>query len=272
MNIDLLDLEKEKIFRWFGDLFSNSISALEGKKNKEGKLDHYKQEFFKQYFTHLKSIQKLYPSLNLVYKSYEVEISSMASMSVLTRACLENYSIFYYIYRESESHDDIYFKFWSWFREGLIRRQKYVVSHCADKLEEEKNQIDKLSKELEQFSIYNAFSLNQKKEYTKKGQWYFLAKKDLIELAGFSSALANNCYNFFCSYSHPCSSGHLQTSQADFETSNRLADTVLNNLFISAGLYLNNYSSMFDEVKGVINEKDKEFILTWCELGTELMK
>ncbi|MEW6519532.1 MAG: hypothetical protein AB1461_08975 [Thermodesulfobacteriota bacterium] len=272
MKIELLDLKKEQIFRWFGDLFSNSISAVEGKKITDGKIEYFKQEFFKQFFVNFKSIQKIYPSLVLTYKGKEVEISSLASVAVLTRACLENYSIFFYIYRESKNEEDIYFKFWSWYREGLIRRQKFIISHNVEKQKEEKEIIDNLYNELKKFSIYNGFTQKQKNKFESSGKWYFHYKNVLIEKAGFSHALANNCYNFFSSYAHPCSSSQLQTSQADFEASTNIADIVLNGLFISAGLYLQNYSIFFDEVKMIINDKDKEFILTWCELGEELMK
>ena len=272
MNIDLLNLEKEKIFIWFGDLLSNAISAVAGKNVTTGELEYHKQEFFKQYFTHFKSIQKLYPSISLIYQGKEIEISSVASVSVLTRVCLENYSMFFYIYRKSEIEDDIYFKFWSWYREGLIRRQKYIVSYYVEKQKKEKEIIDKLYSELKELSIYNTFDSKQKRKYKNTGKWYSCYKKDLIEMAGFSPALANNCYNFFSSFAHPCSSSQLQTSQADFETSTKIADTILNSLFIAAGLYLKNYSIIFDEVKKTINDKDEEFILTWCELGKELMK
>lgn len=272
MKIELLDLEKEQIFRWFGDLFSNSISAVEGKKITDGKIEYFKNEFFKQFFVNFKSIQKIYPSLILTYKGKELEISSLASVAVLSRACLENYSMFYYIYRESENEDDIYFKFWSWYREGLLRRQKNIISHYVENQKEEKEIIDNLYNELKESSICNTFTSKQKKKFESSGKWHFHYKNVLIEKAGFSPALANNCYNFFSSYAHSCSSSQLQTSQADFDASTKIADTVLNGLFISAGLYLKNYSILFDEVKKILNDKDKEFIHTWCELGKELMR
>jgi len=43
-------------------------------------------------------------------------------------------------------------------------------------------------------------------------------------------------------------------------------------LFIATGLYLHNYSSIFQEINELYNDKDKEFVFTWCECGRKLMK
>jgi hypothetical protein len=116
------------------------------------------------------------------------------------------------------------------------------------------------------------FTPKQRQKYLKDGRWYFFGKRVLLERAGFSQPLSDICYNFLSSYTHPTSSSHLQTSQADYETSDKITDTMLKALFISAGLYLYNYSILFDEINRLLNEKDNAFMLSWCELGRELMK
>lgn len=272
MNPEYLSLKKEIVFNWFEGLITKSIAQLEGKQLKNGKLDYYKQEFLKQYCTHFISIKNLASGLKLIYKGKENEITASASILVLIRASLENYSMFYYIYRDSNDSRDTYFKFWSWFREGLIYRQRFIINQYPEKLKDEKQEIDRILDELQQYSLYQLFTPKQRQKYLKDGKWYFLGKRALLEKAGFSQALSNNCYNFFSSYTHPTSSSHLQTSQADYETSNEITDTMLKALFISSGLYLYNYSMVFDEINKLLNEKDNAFMLSWCELGKELMK
>lgn len=51
-----------------------------------------------------------------------------------------------------------------------------------------------------------------------------------------------------------------------------LMDTMLKPLFICSGLYLHNYSVVFQAISKLLNEKDKDFVGSWCELGSELMK
>jgi hypothetical protein len=272
MNLQYLSLDKEFLFRWHEDLIAKSISHLEGKKLTNGKIEFYNQEFLKQYYTHFASIKALRPGLKIIYKGKENEITASASILVLIRACLENYSMFYYIYRHANCSEEIYFRFWSWFREGLMSRQRFVLPHMTDKQKDEKSQIDELTKELKQHSPFLSFTQRQQKQFLEEGKWYFSGKRQLLELSGFSKELALNCYNFFSSYTHPTSSSILQTSQADFNESNQITDSMTNALFIATGLYLYNYSETFDEIKKLYNDKDKEFMLTWCEFGKELLK
>jgi hypothetical protein len=136
----------------------------------------------------------------------------------------------------------------------------------------ERSQIDEITKELKQLSGFLSFSPKQQKKFLEEGKWYFSGKRHLLELSGFSKALALNCYNFFSSYTHATSGSLLQTSQADFNVSNQITDSMSKALFIATGLYLHNYSATFQEINELYNDKDKEFILTWCKLGRELMQ
>jgi hypothetical protein len=272
MNLDYVSMEKEILFNWFEGLIIKSFETLEGKPLKCGKLDYYKQEFFKQYFTHFLSIKILTPGLRIHYEDRENEITALASVLVLIRASLENFSMFYYIYRSSDDFQDIYFRFWSWFREGLMNRQRLSSNYFPDKLKDEKREIGRILSELQEYKSYHLLKDKRKERYDKEGKWCFLSKQELLEKAGFSKPLSKNCYNFFSSFTHPTSSGHLQTSQADFKTSNKMLNTMLKPLFICSGLYLQSYSFMFKEVEKLLNEKDQEFVKTWSEVGAELMK
>lgn len=272
MNLDYLSMGKEILFNWFEELITKSFEALDGKPLTYGKLDYYKQEFFKQYFTHFLSIKTLTFGLRIRYENRETEITALPSIFVLTRVSLENFSMFYHIYRDSIDFQDIYFKFWSWWREGLMYRQRLTVKHYSDKLEGEKKEIDRILDELKEYKAYQSLSSKQKKRYEKDGTWCLLSKRELLERAGFSKPLSNNNYNFFSSFTHPTSSGHLYTSQSNFETSNKILETMLKSLFICSGLYLHNYSKMFKDIEKLLIDKDQDFVETWCELGAELMK
>lgn len=272
MNLQYLSLEKEILFNWYEGLITKAVSFLEGEKLSDGKIEYYKQEFLKQYFTHFASIKVLYPGLKVIYKGKENEITASASILVLIRACLENYSMFYYIYIHSEDRESIYFKFWSWFREGLISRQRLILGHIAEKQKEEKAQLDNITTDLMNHPDFLSLTKRQQKQYLEEGKWYFCGKRKLLEWSGFSKALASNCYNFFSSYAHPTSSSLLQTSQANYNDSKQITDAMLKALFIAAGLFLRCYSSIFQEIGELYNEKDKDLILSWCELGKELMR
>lgn len=270
MTVDYLSLDAPILFQWFETLMMKSIAQLEGKPLKNGKLDYFKQEFLKQYCTHFISIRTLSSGLKLVYHGRENEITAQASIAVLTRACLENYSLFYYIYRDSNDFRDIHFRFWSWFREGLMRRQWYNMSGHADKREEERQQINRIFAEQQGCPLYQSFTPKQKKRCEKNGEWYFCGIAALLQKAGFSEAFSDNFYNFFSSYAHPTSAGHLQTSQADYETSKANMNAMLTPLFICSALYLHNYWILFQEILSGVNEKDRVFVTSWCDLGSRV--
>jgi hypothetical protein len=269
MTVDYLSLDEPILFQWFETLMMKSIAQLEGKPLKNGKLDGFKQELLKQYCTHFVSIRTLAPGLKLAYKGRGDEITALASVAVLTRACLENYSLFYYIYRDSNDFRDIHFRFWSWFREGLMRRQWYNMSGHADKREEERQEINRIFAEQQGCRLYQSFTPKQKKRCEKYGEWYFCGIAALLQKAGFSEAFSDNFYNFFSSYAHPTSAGHLQTSQADYETSKDLMNAMLKPLFICSALYLHNYWILFQEILSGANEKDRVFVTSWCNLGSK---
>lgn len=271
MNIKCISLDSPILFSWYEKLIEQSISCLEGKKLQNGKVEFYKQELLKQFFTNYLSIKTLSKGLKLILKGKENEISALPSVAVLVRACLENYSMFYYIYRDSSATEEKEFKFWSWYREGLISRQRLNVQHLKEKQDDEKKSIDELTAKMKDNSFFKNLTAKQQKIYLKEGTWYFKAKRELLSISGFSDPLASNCYNYFSSYTHPTSASHLQTSQAEYRDSIKIQESILKSLFISAGLYLHNFSQEFPEVSERMHKKDKEFIESWCTLGQELL-
>ncbi len=272
MNIELLSLNDPVLFNWYEKLIEQSISCLEGKKLQNGKVEYYKQELIKQFFMHFVSIKHLSKGIGINLKGKPDEISALPSIAVLVRACLENYSMFYYIYRHSNSSDEKEFKFWSWYREGLISRQRLKISHLKEKLVDEKKLLEDITTKMKENPFYKKLTDNQQKQYLKYGKWYFEAKWELLCLSGFSEPLALRCYNYLSSYAHSSSGSHLQTSQASYEDAAGIQKTILKFLFLSAGLYIQNYSNEFPEVRKETNKDDKEFIESWCQLGPELMK
>ncbi len=270
--VDYLSLDEPILFKWFETLMMEPIAQLEGRPLENGKLDYFKQEFLKQFFMHFVSIRTLAPGLELAYKGRQDEMTALASVAVLTRACLENYSLFYYIYRDSNDFGDIYFRFWSWFREGLMSRQRYKMSGHAEKREEERQEINRIFAELQGCHLHQLLTKDQQEQYQRFGKWHYCRRRALLEKAGFSQALSGNFYNFFSSYAHPTSAGHLQTSQADYETSKAAMNAMLTPLFICSALYLHNYWILFGDILTIVNEEDRAFVTSWADLGNTLMK
>jgi hypothetical protein len=274
MNHKYLELENSLLFAWFATLMTKSIEQPNGKPVKQGKLDYYKQELFKQFLIHFLSIKKLESGINVTLDTKENRIDATESVLVLIRACLENYCMFHYIYRETNRNEVIYFRFWSWMREGLLARQKFVLDAAShvQKQEQEKREIEHIYNDLKASPVLKEFNPKQQIEYKKSGKWYFVSKATMLEKSGFTKKFSKSCYSYFSLFTHPTSAGHLQTSQWSYEVSRKTQDMMLKALFMASGLYLKNYSEMFQEVGQSFSSEDKEFIVSWCDLAHILME
>lgn len=272
MSANYTTFENDILFNWYKSLMDKSISMVTRIQLQNRKVDFYKQEFLKQFFTHFLSIEKLSKGLEIILDGKENKISALPSVATLVRACIENYSMFYFIYRDSDFHKEREFRFWSWYREGLINRQRFKVKRYTQKKEQEKMTIDGLTEKLMNDEFFLKLSPKKKKQFVTRGKWFFLSKKQLLTLSGFSETLADNFYNYLSSYTHPTSASHLQTSQASYKDSMNMQGIIMKALFISSGLYLHNYSLEFPLITNNFQNEDVDFIQSWCEFGNKLMK
>lgn len=143
MNLGLLGLNDGIQFKWYEQLFVGAINKLAETPQKVDMLDINKQEFLKTFIVLFQSIRLLCLALKIESSGKETPISALPAIMTLVRACFENYSIFYFIYLENKDKETIRFRFWSWWREGLMRRQKYKAlgrQYEQQKQEESKNQ------------------------------------------------------------------------------------------------------------------------------------
>lgn len=271
MNDPMLYLEENKseLFRKFSKIFISMINHRVNQKfkyPKELKFEYYQQEFFKRYFDIFTAVNSNYDSLNISYNKTIYEISLLPAVMTLIRSCLENYSLFHYIYFNSKDTDETILKFKLWWREGFIRRQSFYTSEKEFllKKEDERKMIDQYFEEIHQSEYYNQLSKKQQDKLEKHGTWIFKSYRDLLVLAGFDQKSASNIYNYFCSYTHTSSVGLMQTAQANSETKKRMIDTFLNPFFMATGNYLFLYQSLLENYK--MNEKDYELIIAWKEI------
>ncbi len=273
MNLEYLRLKEELVFNWFETLFIGSIEKVVGKKIDKVRLDYYKQEFIKRFFVHFLSVKKLYSGVEITYNKKRNQLLLLSAVLTLIRSCLENLSTFNYIYTDTQDFEELEYRFWSWWREGLINRQRYYTEDEESKKKQaiEKEQIEDIYNKMVKTKCFNQLSKKQKEKYKKYGKWHDLSYKGLLSKTGFSDVFANNIYNYLSSYSHPTSTRLLQTSQLDYATAANMQKIMINALFIASALYLHKYKRLFKEIESILSDKDKVFIDSWCELGEKIL-
>ena len=271
LNLRLLGLPDGNQFKWYEQLLISVANRLAEAAQKVDALDFNKQEFLKTFVVFFQSIKVLSLGLKVESGGKETQLNALPAIMTLVRACLENYATFYFIYLENKEMDTIRFRFWSWWREGIMRRQKYKALDEQQKkqLQKESMEIAQIASDLRQNDNYNAFTEPQKRAYVAFGRWHYHSKSELLSLAGFSRAFADTIYSHLSSYSHTSSLSQLQTKQASYEIAEKITSTTLKVIFMIAGLYLSGYLELWPQLAAGIGENDREFYLSWCELAAE---
>jgi hypothetical protein len=141
-----------------------------------------------------------------------------------------------------------------------------VVEHTK-KLSEEAASISRIFSELESNPNYLALSPRDKANYQGMGKWHNLSKSELLAKSGFAPDFAATIYSHLSSFSHAGSLSQLQTAQASYAIAEKIVSSTIRVVFIAAGFYLRNYLILFPKLSEGVGEKDREFYLSWCELG-----
>lgn len=273
-DLGFVTLPDREQFSWFGNLLVETINSLKGtpltqEPPWERKVDFHKQEFLKTFAILFNSISTLYDGIKMAGDNKADIVSAMPATETLVRACLENYALFHFIYVDNEDRDTVRFRFWSWYREGLLYRQEYKATEPSqeEKLVAELAEVRRIRDDLANNPNYLALTVKQQEKYDSKGTWHYHSNADLISRCGFSKNFAHIFYTHLCSFSHVSSTSQLQTSQADFATAQELSSVSVKPLFMTAGFYLRSFVKLFPSVAAKHTDKDKRFYSDWCRLG-----
>ena len=271
IDISLLELETHQLFNLFGPIFGEIIEQIANQKIQNQKIlkyEYYKQEYLKRFHNYFIAIKTIYDGADIIYCGESINISLLPSVFSLIRSSLENFALFNHIYNFPNMNGKSEFRFDCWWREGLLKRQKYIseIDEFKKKIKEEKKSIDEIYQKWMNSKYFNEFSESQRKSFEKTGKWYFVGYKDLIYQSGFDKNTAYNIYNHLCSYTHTSSIGLMQTSQADPREVLRMQESFIKMLFIAAGKYLSIYQNIFKQYNFNLSQNDIVFINTWSSV------
>ncbi len=273
MNWKYIRLDARELFRWYETLIADFVAGLEGSPLREGKLDYYKQEFLKVFLVHLAAIRSLHPTVEVAYKGAVSEVSSLPSVLALLRSALETHALFHYIYIDPSEPEVVRFRFWSWWREGLIRRQSLppLTPEVREKQQQELETINRIAREHKTTQAYQTLTAKQQERYAKHGTWCFLSKSSLLHKAGFNVTFASTLYGHLSAHVHASSGGLLQCGQADYDAASQMAATIFQGLFVSCGLFVQSYLRLFPQLGTRVSQNDRSFCATWAGLGALLL-
>lgn len=149
------------------------------------------------------------------FPSVPISFFDPASIHVLTRAILETFLTFHYIFIAPTTSQMRDFRYWSWQLGGFCERQKFLVHSPKGKkkLQEEEQNIEELEDKLKSNQIFQ--SLKEKRQSRiLAGKWKQQIWREIALDAGFNELHASSIYSYLCGYAHSGSLSILQIRQA----------------------------------------------------------
>ncbi len=265
VNVKLIKRNEEEICE---DLLSIAFSvsdSIKGIPTGGEKLENYKETFLIKYFDHFISIMYLRKNTYFKFLGKIKSFYDMSSINVLLRAALETHMLFYYIYKDCNDPDIIKYRFWNWWREGLITRQKFTVMDEEDikKKKKEKKEIDIITKRIINTNHYKSLSDKQKKKINTGKKWVFEPRKDLIIKSGFSNYLGNHIYSFLSGYAHSESMSLMQIAEIpSSDDAKKLNTIMITILFMSFALFMDSFISLFPNTDFSLSDNNKDLVET----------
>ena len=169
-----------------------------------------------KFVQHLHTIITIHAGSILAVGAASLEIIDHGSVKVLTRAVLENFIVFAYLFSDPDT-EVCRFRHMTWKLGGLHDRQAMSASTAGNlaKLAAEKAQIDQLYSDVRGHPLYASLPKGAQKAIAKGDwktgrSWQILAKE-----AGLSEGYFRNIYAYLCSYSHSSYAAALQVGQAN---------------------------------------------------------
>lgn len=139
---------------------------------------------------------------------------ALASIEVLTRATMEAFLVFHYVFFAPTKADEKNFRYWSYKAAGITEWQKETESISEHKQEKaaEKKALDELHTKLKSNTVFQGLTDKRKKQILK-GEWRLLSWRDIAIDAGFSKMLASQ-YKYLSGFAHSSSVSTLRMKQA----------------------------------------------------------
>lgn len=205
-------------------------------------------------FRHLVSMQTLSNGAT-VNCSNGLKLSHIdhGSVIVVTRAAVETYLVWHYIYGQSD-RALAHFRYMTWRLAGLMERQNHhiVLPEAIVKRNAEKPFVDKLRADILASKFFGAFSSRQQKKILD-GDWKIaVSTGDLAVSAGIHGTYFKNMYGYLCSYSHASYVSAMQTGEAkDLEELVQLTRAILGIGVVVMAHFACNYPNQFPEAAAV---------------------
>jgi len=207
------------------------------------------------------------------FPSLKINFFDPASIHVLTRAILETFLTFHYIFVAPKTDQIRDFRYWAWQLGGFCQRQKFPV-HSPEgkkKQKEEKQDIKQLRSNLASNPIFQSLKEKQQNKILS-GRWRQKSWRDIALDAGFNELHASTVYSYLCEYAHSGSLSTLQIRHAQTkEIQRNLFAGSMNVIMIATANMTFSYCKIFPKGKKALetNPEATNLAQVWVNIGQQ---
>lgn len=237
----------------------------------------------KKFIGHAASVLYLFrsttlPDVNVTDRG--ISFFDAGSINVLSRAALESFLVFHYVFVEPQSNDEKGFRYYSWLYASYIDRQKFSsrTEEGERQIADEKKIIDALKEKIINNSFFKQSDEKKKEKLLKKmekgnGAWRLQSWTDIGVSAGLSKILSDHFYSYLCIYAHSgCQSAKQIGNAETAEIQKALCVATMKLIMIAMANMIKAYCQMFVKSNDVLqkDEDAKKLIDEWVNIGTSL--
>ena len=229
----------------------------------------------KKFIGHTASVLYLFRSTTLPDVTDRcISFFDAGSINVLSRAALESFLVFHYVFIEPQLDNEKDFRYYSWRYASYIDKQKFPsrTEEGKRQITDEKKTIDDLKEKINNNSFFKQLD-EKKKEKLLNGQWRLKFWKEIGMSAGLSEILAKQFYGHLCAYAHSgCQSAQQVGNAETAETQKAICIATMKLIMIVMANMIKAYCQMFVKSNDVLqkDEDAKKLIDKWVNIGTSL--
>lgn len=213
-----------------------------------------------------------------------IKVGDPASIDVLTRAAMEAFLVFHYVFYSPPTANERDYRYWTYKATGLAERQNLpeaLFEHVEQKTEEGKR-LEEICAKLGSNAIYQSLAPRLKARFVEgKGLdlWRWqpdantrLSWRDIGIDAGLSEMLATHMYRHLSGHAHSGSLSVIQTQQAVVRNEAKyLISPSINTLKVLTANMIHEYTELFPESQSVLTKSGAStFADTWIRIGQQL--
>lgn len=219
------------------------------------------------------------------FKSSKLSFVDSASIGVLTRATLEAFLIFHYVFYAPTTAEGKNYRYWAYKAAGLAEVQNFptITEEGSQALDNDKIELDALYTKLNSNAIFQSLSAKQKRQiFEGKGKWKWkpdgkgvVSWHNIAIDAGLSETLASHMYRHLSGYAHSSSLSVFQMAKAFLNKEpGRPSSSSIAAMNIVTANMIREYCALFPRAQEVLSKdlKGHKLVKQYIQIDSTLDK